>query len=203
MRAGWSKSHWQTVAAPSDSPAVPFLEIRRHSIRKPGGGSQLSQAGVDLARLIGRDIGPFATVVTSVVARARETAVALGFAVDHEVVTLASDPEMYAQAATADWSVETAPFAALARLIGEPGPYRNYAHATAALWRDLLTPLGGDEAALVVGHSGELEAGLVACLPHADHAAWGGFFGPCEGARVRFSGQPAHFNEVEFLRLRP
>ena len=180
---------------------MPFLEIRRHSIRKPGPGSQLSQAGVDLARQVGRNIGPFQTVVTSVVPRARETAIAFGFAVDHEIVTLASDPGLYAQAGEIDWGAERSPFAAIASFISRSGPYRDYAHATAAVWRDLLTPLTGDDSVLVVGHSGELEAGLVACFPHADHHEWGPFFGPCEGARLRFSGEPAHFDDLEFCRL--
>jgi broad specificity phosphatase PhoE len=168
---------------------VPVLEVRRHSIRKPGGGSQLSQEGVDLARRLGSGLGPFVRVVTSVVPRARETAIAMGFAVDHEVVTLGSDPGLYEQASTVAWGRSTQPFADLAR------------HAIAAVWRDLLTPLRDDEAVLVIGHSGELEAALVACLPHADHASWGGFFGACEGARLAFDGEPAHFNSIEFLRL--
>ena len=69
------------------------LEIRRHSLRKNTGGSQLSQEGVDLARKLGESMGPFAVVATSVVPRARETALAMGFAVDQEVVTLSSDEE--------------------------------------------------------------------------------------------------------------
>lgn len=63
------------------------LEVRRHSHRKAAaGGSQLSQAGVDLARSLGPTMGPFATVLTSVVPRARETTIAMGFSVDHELV---------------------------------------------------------------------------------------------------------------------
>lgn len=177
------------------------LEVRRHSIRKPGGGSQLSQEGVDLARNLGGRLGPFRRVVTSVVPRARETAIAMGFAVDHEVVTLASDPDLYRQVSEVDWGRIGRPFEELARLIAEDGAYRVYAHATAAVWRDLMTPLGPDDAVLVIGHSGELEAGLVACLPHSDHATWGPFFGACEGARLTFSGEPAHFNDIELLRL--
>jgi len=36
------------------------LEIRRHSLRKDGGGSQLSQEGVVYARKLGASMGPFA-----------------------------------------------------------------------------------------------------------------------------------------------
>lgn len=62
------------------------LDIRRHSLRKDGGGSQLSQAGVDLARRIGATLGPYAQVVTTPVPRTRETAIAMGFAVDYELL---------------------------------------------------------------------------------------------------------------------
>ncbi|MEZ4680951.1 MAG: hypothetical protein R2932_42745 [Caldilineaceae bacterium] len=44
-----------------------IFEVRRHAMRKSGGGSQLSQAGVDYARTLGATLGPFAGVVTSVV----------------------------------------------------------------------------------------------------------------------------------------
>ena len=176
------------------------LEIRRHSLRKDTGGSQLSQAGVELARKLGDSMGPFAVVATSVVPRARETALAMGFAVDQEVVTLASDADIYAESDASQWWLADHPFAALASLINTGGAYYRYAHSLAALWRDLLTPLPDQDAALVVGHSGELEAGLVACFPDADHASWGGPFTPCEGARLTFHNR---FCEVDFLRLLP
>src|SRR5438045_9099814 len=117
------------------------LEIRRHSFRKQGAGSQLSQEGVDYARRLGASIGPFARVVTSVVPRARETAIAMGFAVDHEVVTLATDPGLYEQASTVEWQSSTRPFPELARLLSQEGPYRFYANAVAAVWPDPPTPL--------------------------------------------------------------
>jgi broad specificity phosphatase PhoE len=176
---------------------VTTLEIRRHSLRKNTGGSQLSQEGVDLARDLGSSMGPFAVVATSVVPRARETAVAMGFAVDQEVVTLASDEEVYAEAEEAKWWLADQPFVALAALINQGGASYRHAHALAAVWRNLLTPLRPDEAALVIGHSGDLEYGLVACFPHADHARWGRPFGCCEGARLTYADR---FCAVEFLR---
>lgn len=57
------------------------LEVRRHTMRsKPG--KHLSQAGVSLARHVGETMGSFDRVVTSTLARAFETAIAMGFAVD-------------------------------------------------------------------------------------------------------------------------
>src|SRR5262245_36397550 len=169
------------------------LEIRRHSIRKSGGGSQLSQAGVDYARRLGASLGPFALVVTSVVPRARETAIAMGFAVDYELVSLVSDEEMYAELESNRCWEASQPFPALARLIAAKGATWRYGHALVALWRDIVTAIPEGAAALVIGHSGDLEIGLVTCFPRADHAEWGGFFGMCEGARLIFAGEPAHF----------
>ena len=176
------------------------LEIRRHSARKSGGGSQLSQQGVEYARQLGASLGPFAQVVTSVVPRARETAIAMGFAVDYEIVTLVSDDEVLVELGASQWWTAPQPFLALAQLMAAHGPTWHYAQSLVALWRDLLTGLPDGGAALMIGHSGELEIGLVACLPHADHAAWGAPFGTCEGARLLFSGEPERFTGVTFLR---
>ncbi|WP_020580097.1 histidine phosphatase family protein [Actinopolymorpha alba] len=175
------------------------LEIRRHSLRKATGGSQLAQAGVDLARKLGESMGPFAMVATSVVPRARETALAMGFAVDQEVVTLTSDEDVHAEAHASKWWLADRPFAALASVLAEGGAYYRYAHSMAALWRDLMTPLPEGENALFIGHSGDLEAALVACFPDADHSRWGQPFTCCEGAQLRFND--SYFCAVEFLRM--
>lgn len=176
------------------------IEVRRHSFRKQGAGSQLSQAGVDYARRLGASMGPFAHVVTSVAPRARETAIAMGFAVDHELVTLAAEEEIYAESEASRWWHAAQPFVALAELVAAQGATWRYAHALIGAWRDLLTPLPDGAAALMIGHSGELETALVACFPDADHAAWGGTFAPCEGFRLTFEGAPERFTRVEILR---
>lgn len=177
-----------------------ILEVRRHSLRKPGGGSQLSQHGVTYARTLGESMGPFAYVATSVAARTRETAIAMGFAVDQELVTLASDEAVYVELEASRWWHSSQVFVAAAALIHQRGAAWRYASALVVQWRDLLTPLSAGEAALFIGHSGELELGLVAALPQGDFATWGGSFGPCEGARLVFEGQPERFTRVEMLR---
>ncbi len=93
------------------------LEVRRHSYRKQGGGSQLSQAGVDYARQLGATMGPFAYVATSVSPRARETAIAMGFAVDQEIVTLASEEAIYDETGSRMWWQALQPFVALAEVV--------------------------------------------------------------------------------------
>jgi broad specificity phosphatase PhoE len=177
------------------------LEIRRHSLTKRDrGGSQLSQDGVELARRIGENMGPFARVVATVSPRARETAIAMGFAVDFELVTLAMDPEIYTDARNSTfWGIQGDRFfGELATLVHRDGALGRYAHSLAALWRDVLTPLEDGESALVIAHSGDLEAPLITCFPRADHASWGSAFAHCEGARLTFDD---HFVEVEFIRL--
>jgi hypothetical protein len=91
----------------------------------------------------------------------------------------------------------------LASVVAKKGATWRYGYAIVALWRDIMTALPNDSAALLIGHSGELEIALVACFPNADHAAWGGPFGPCEGARLVFDGDPAYFSKVEILRGMP
>jgi len=177
-----------------------ILEIRRHGMRKQGGGSQLSQQGVSEARKLGASLGPFAKVVTSVVPRARETAIAMGFAVDYDIVTLVSEDAFYEEAEQTLWWQDPQPFASLASIIARKGATWRYAHGLLAMWRDILMPLPDDSAALLIGHSGELEIALVACFPHADHAGWGEPFGLLEGARLQFGGEPEHFIAFEFVR---
>ncbi len=177
------------------------LEVRRHSARKAsGGGSQLSQEGVVRARQLGERLGPFARVVASVVPRSRETAIAMGFAVDYELVTLAADEPFFVEADADRWWESPQPFVAAARLIGAQGAAWRYAHSLASLWRDIVTALPDGAAALLIGHSGEIELALIACFPQLDHAAWGGPFAPLEGARLVFDGEPQHFTGLELLR---
>src|SRR5215467_9161972 len=152
------------------------LEVRRHGRRKDGGGSQLSQDGVDQARALGSTMGPFACVVTTVVPRARETAIAMGFAVDYEVVTLTQDASAFREHQESRWWESDEPFAALAELVARGGPAARGAQTLAALWRDIIMDIPPATAALFIGHSGELEQALVACFPSADHGAWGRTF---------------------------
>ena len=176
------------------------LELRRHSFRKQGGGSQLSQQGVTYARCLGSTMGPFAYVVTSVVPRARETAIAMGFAVDQEIVTAAADEGVYAEMEDSQWWAAAQPFVALAAVVASQGATWRYGHALLALWRDILQPLPEGAAVLLIAHSGELESALVAAFPTADHATWGGLFAPCEGVRLGFAGDPPRFTTFELLR---
>jgi hypothetical protein len=122
----------------------------------------------------------------------------MGFAVDQEIITLASDEGMYAEFETSRWWESPWPFVALAKLVAADGATCLYAHGLVALWRDVLTSLPDGAAALLIAHSGDLEAALVACFPKADHAAWGAPFGLCDGNPPRFTNV-AILRQAEFV----
>jgi broad specificity phosphatase PhoE len=181
---------------------VRWLEIRRHSLTKKGEargrGSHLSAEGVALARAVGAPLDRFACVLTSPLPRAIETAIAMGFAVD-DVVDLPSgyvpgEVEHHQQ-----WSWEQ-PYVQYAELIAGDGALAAVAASLRAALTAVVTSLPEDAAALVISHGGTIEPALVACLPRADHAAWGGSLGHCEGARLGFAD--GAFASIEMHRVR-
>ena len=169
------------------------IEIRRHSIRsKPG--EHLNQQGVTLARLVGQNLGPFDRVVTSTLPRAIETAIAMGFGVDEFNETMSSfgnDVER-----EAPWPLSLAGYSEVVR---QGGAAAQYANQLVAVYTKLANYLADGRAALVVNHGGVLELGLVACLPEADHIAWGSHFDYCEGMRLFWDKDK--FVDGEILRV--
>jgi broad specificity phosphatase PhoE len=180
-----------------------WVEIRRHSLTKKGAargrGSCLSGEGVALARAVGAELGPMVYVVASPSARAVETALAMGFAVDDTVDLPAADPAAPADpAAQPDPWAWPHPYLAYAELIRRGEGIAAVAQAHRAHWTGIAENLAEGTAALVVGHSGTLEPALVACLPGANHQAWGAPFGHCDGARLGFEN--GRFITVRFRR---
>jgi broad specificity phosphatase PhoE len=163
-----------------------WLEVRRHSVTKKsrGPGSHLSQEGVDLARRVGSSLGLFASVVTSALPRAIETALAMGYAVD-DTVDLPSG-YLPGEIAHHDQSHWPQPYHKYAELLAELPGLAAVADAHRGLWTRLVAAVPDGAAVLVVCHGGGIEPGLVACLPHADHASWGPPLGHCDGARLCF-----------------
>jgi broad specificity phosphatase PhoE len=170
-----------------------ILEVRRHTMRsKPG--QHLSQAGVDLARVVGNRMGLFNRVITSMVPRAFETALAMGYAVDEQLEQLASmgddvDAEI-------EWPAD---FATWGRALRKGGPAAQFAQGLAALYMSIIGTLPEDGAALIISHGGFIEAGAVACLPNADHTAWGPYIRCCEGVRLEHDGRG--FIGAQILRV--
>ena len=60
-----------------------YVDVIRHA-KRPRGAEHLSDEGVSMARYIGDQLGPYSIVATTSIARAIETAVAMGFAVHEE-----------------------------------------------------------------------------------------------------------------------
>jgi broad specificity phosphatase PhoE len=179
---------------------MPMLEIRRHSKRNGDEAVHLSQEGVEMARWSGTLMGPFETVATSVAPRARETAIAMGFAVTLELPTLPNVNGFLQESQAATYDVG-APFTRLARLVNRRGSVASdYAHALARQWSDLMAPLGPGDAALVIGHGGHIECGLVTLFPEANHDEWGALFGYMEGARLHYDAVARRFHDIEFVR---
>ena len=170
-----------------------IIEIRRHSIRsKPG--EHLNQQGVTLARLVGQNLGPFDRVVTSTLPRAIETAIAMGFAPDEFNETMSSygnDVER-----EAPWPLSIAEYA---RAVRKKKAATEYAQRLVEVYTKLANYLMDGRAALVVNHGGIAEMGAVACLPDADHVAWGSHFDYCEGIRLFWDN--GKFVDGELLRV--
>jgi hypothetical protein len=61
------------------------------------------------------------------------------------------------------------PYRTYVELLGRGGELAAVAQAHRRSWRSVVEAVPDGAAALVVGHGGGIEAGLVACLPDADY----------------------------------
>jgi broad specificity phosphatase PhoE len=170
-----------------------YLEIRRHAMRVKG-SPHLVQAGVDLARQVGTRMGPFERVITSPAPRALETALAMGFAVDEQMEQFASMPDGVDE--EVEWPAD---FATWGAAIRTGGAAARFGKRLADLYCAIAEMLPDGGAALIVHHGGIVEAGAVACLPDADHAAWGPYCRCCEGVRLAYDN--GDFVEARVLRV--
>jgi broad specificity phosphatase PhoE len=170
-----------------------ILEIRRHSMRNVP-EAHLNQTGVTLARLVGENLGLFDHVVTSMLPRAFETAIAMGFAVNiqNELMSSFGDDVM----AEAPWPLSFAEYASIVRRNGAAGKYANQ---LAKVYAGITGYVSEGRAALVVNHGGVLELGVTACLPETNFDSWGGAVNYCEG--VRLFWDDGKFTRGEVLRV--
>ena len=169
------------------------LEVRRHAQRTIP-GQHLSQTGIELARRVGTSMGKFDRVVTSILPRAIETAIAMGYAVDEEIEVLnTSGKDVDAQI---NWD---AGFAEWARVAKKGGAAARFAEAQAAVWRSIMKALPDQSRALIITHGGFIEAGTSVYSAQADVAQLGSFCGYCEGVRLTFDGEAV--TNIEILRV--
>jgi broad specificity phosphatase PhoE len=118
----------------------------------------------------------------------------MGFAVDEQLDQLSTLGDDVS--AEIDWR---AGFAEFARVIRQGGATARFALRQADLWRSIVRALPEGRRALAITHGGIVEASAVACLPQADHVAWGPSCNYCEGVRLAFDGE--QFTMVELLRV--
>jgi len=177
-----------------------YLEVRRHSKRE-NPGQHLSQWGVDLARRVGEDLGPFDQVVTSPLPRCIETAITMGFAVNTTIEELAGDDglgESFPCMSEIDWEAGYAGFAYCLKTLA---PLAAFVEKQAKLWRTIVEAVPEGGRALLVGHGGAfLDGAAVFCLPEDDHRAWGAVSSYCEGVRLHF--EAGKFTQAEILRVK-
>lgn len=170
-----------------------ILEIRRHSVRaKPSG--HLSQEGVSLARTVGETLKLFSFVATSTLARAYETAIAMGFAVNEQIELMNTyGAQIEAQA---PWPM---PYYHYSVIVKESDVVAKYANQLASYYESIMHKLVDGESALVVNHGGVVELGVVACLPDENFLSWGDEASYCEGARLFW--EAGKFVSGEVLRV--
>ncbi len=160
-------------------------------------GAHLSQAGVDLARRVGDEMGSFDRVVTSTAARAFETAIAMGYAVDEQIHEL--DPVWPDDvAAEVDPLAQWPEFVATARRHPD-GAYVALSRKLAEVQLAIGESLPENGRALLVSHGALIECATIGCLPDLDYASWGRACGYTEGVRLRWAA--GRWLDAEFLRV--
>lgn len=169
------------------------IEIRRHSIRSYS-GQNLSQAGVQLARQLGKDMTGFERVVTSPLPRAIQTAVAMGFAVNETADLLARFEQGLAIDGSAGGGFQDYSYA-----VRNNPATAQFAQELADFYQKLAQDLPEDGSALVINHSGIVELSAVACLPNENLDHLGGSIHYCEGVRLKWNN--GAFISAEILRV--
>jgi hypothetical protein len=96
----------------------------------------------------------------------------------------------------APWPLSLAGYA---EVVSQGGAAARYAGQLVAVYTKLVDYIAEGRAALVINHGGVAELGAVACLPDADHFAWGSHFECCEGVRLFF--EDGKFVNAEILRV--
>nr|WP_157236816.1 hypothetical protein [Promicromonospora sukumoe] len=110
----------------------------------------------------------------------------MGFAVDEQVAW----PSGYVEGEVGhhdQWTWDQ-PFVRYASLLARGGRLHEVAHDHLGHWRRILDRLPEGGTALIVSSGGSIEPVLVAAMPDADHAAWGGPLHHLEGATVTVDG---------------
>lgn len=172
-----------------------ILEHRRHSMRDVG-GKHLNQEGLDLARKVGRSFSDekYVAVITSNKERAKQTAVAMGFAINDNAKVLSTIDDGVED----EISWDQMNFANIKAVLKMKGALYGYTEKQRNYFTHLMSDIEDGEKILLVSHGGVLEFGLVALFPEEDHISWGDNFDYCEGYRLYF--EDGKFVKYELLR---
>jgi broad specificity phosphatase PhoE len=168
------------------------LTIRRHTQRtKPG--QNLSQKGINLAKLTAPNTQDFTIVATANIPRAIQTAAVFGYA-----VTLLDDALGHLPREIFEKCAWPNGFSQMSAALSNHKNVADFAQRQADLWKNIVkqTPSSGN--ALIISHGAIIELGMLASLPNADHTEWGAAIGYCEGILLTFQGTKIH---GEILRV--
>lgn len=157
-----------------------FIEHRRHSIRTIP-YPHLNQQGVDLAREVGNDLGPFTLVITSSKPRAFETAIAMGFAVDQTL------KELSGISSTVDLEIAwDAGFQKFAEIYEYNGATSLWAKGLTKIFLKIVKKLPENGSALIISHGGIVEGSTIGTYPDFDYSNWNRSVQYCEGVLLSF-----------------
>lgn len=142
-------------------------------------------------------MGTYARVITSMLPRAYETALAMGYAVDaqHPAEELHTMPGAIFNQIAPPYTI-----ANHAVVVNSHPPAAAFATKVVALWREIAQTIPNGAAALIILHGSIIEFGAIACFPDADYSAWGDGFSYCEGISLHLEGDT--FTTIEMLRVR-
>jgi broad specificity phosphatase PhoE len=123
----------------------------------------------------------------------------MGFAVNEQLEVLGDFPqEVLDEIGHQERWKWPQPFVAFAEYVVHGGPTARMAQRQRAAWLLALESIPDGGSALIVSHGRVIEAGLVACVPDGDFAAWGPSFRHGEGVKLTYQG--GCFGNVKFRR---
>jgi len=172
---------------------VKTIEIRRHS-KRYNHDQNLSPEGIELAKKIGSQIGSFDIVATSPLARAIQTASAMGFKVDQVVEEFSTYGDDVDKEVKLDSN-----FFEVSKVVAKGKNASLFSKKVSLALDKIAKQLKDDGSALVISHGGVIELGVVGCLPNYNFKKLGKYIGNCEGVRLFHDGEK--FVDAEVLRL--
>ncbi len=170
-----------------------FIEHRRHSIYTIP-YPHLNQQGVNLARKVGNDLGPFNLVITSSKPRAFETAIAMGFAVDQTLKELSGISSTVGQEIAWD-----AGFQKYAEIYEYNGATSLWAKGFAKVFLKIVKKLPENGSILIISHGGIVEGSTIGLYPDFDYSNWNRSVQYCEGVKLSFEKDKC--TTVKFLEV--